>query len=324
MPDLVVLDWMLPQLSGIEVCRRLRGAAGDQQLPIIMLTARGEESDRVRGLATGADDYLVKPFSMPELLARVTGLLRRASPERLATTCSAYGDIELDRDDTPRRALRRGRSISARPNTACWSSFSSIRAGCSAASSCSTASGAGRLCRRAHGRRACRAPAQVAQLGRRAAIRSAPCALPATPSMTGLRRRSSKASERTSRLRRSAGRSRRVRRRPKALARSSRTRGPYPICMWRGLQRPRDITTVHRLGEPRGPCVRRDDACLAQIRSLALSARLGDLAPAIGGRLIGDARVMRAIGQAGERLAAAEEEVRGSRDRRPASGRWPR
>src|SRR6185295_5597958 len=90
-PDLVILDWMLPGLSGIELCRRLRSRPEVRQLPIIMLTARGEESERVRGLSTGADDYIVKPFSVPELLARVKGLLRRASPERLATVLT-YGD----------------------------------------------------------------------------------------------------------------------------------------------------------------------------------------------------------------------------------------
>src|SRR3954454_23460745 len=84
-PDLGVLDWMLPGISGTELCRRLRARPESKALPIIMLTARGEESERVRGLATGADDYIVKPFSVPELLARVKGLLRRASPERLAT-----------------------------------------------------------------------------------------------------------------------------------------------------------------------------------------------------------------------------------------------
>ncbi len=82
-PDLVILDWMLPGLSGIELCRRLRARPEAKQLPIIMLTARGEESERVRGLATGADDYIVKPFSVPELLARVSALLRRSSPERI-------------------------------------------------------------------------------------------------------------------------------------------------------------------------------------------------------------------------------------------------
>src|ERR1041384_2820451 len=96
-PDLVVLDWMLPGLSGIELCRRLRARAETKQLPIIMLTARGEESEKVRGLATGADDYIVKPFSVPELLARVRALLRRANPERVASILS-FGDISLDRD----------------------------------------------------------------------------------------------------------------------------------------------------------------------------------------------------------------------------------
>ncbi len=112
LPDLVVLDWMLPGLSGIELCRRLRARPETASLPIIMLTARGEESERVRGLATGADDYIVKPFSVPELLARVKGLLRRAAPERLATMLS-YGDIELDRDK--RRVARANRSIDLGP-----------------------------------------------------------------------------------------------------------------------------------------------------------------------------------------------------------------
>jgi two-component system phosphate regulon response regulator PhoB len=111
-PDLIVLDWMLPGLSGIELCRRLRARPETRQLPIIMLTARGEESERVRGLATGADDYIVKPFSVPELLARVKGLLRRASPERLATVLT-YGDIELDREK--RRVARSGRPIDLGP-----------------------------------------------------------------------------------------------------------------------------------------------------------------------------------------------------------------
>src|SRR6202020_3344942 len=83
-----------------------------KQLPIIMLTARGEESERVRGLATGADDYIVKPFSVPELLARVRGLLRRASPERLATVLT-YGDIELDREK--RSVARSGRPVDLGP-----------------------------------------------------------------------------------------------------------------------------------------------------------------------------------------------------------------
>jgi two-component system phosphate regulon response regulator PhoB len=96
-PDLLVLDWMLPGISGIELCRRLRMRPETERLPVIMLTARGEESDRVRGLSTGADDYLVKPFSMPEFVARVRALLRRAKPETLSNVLKV-GDIVLDRE----------------------------------------------------------------------------------------------------------------------------------------------------------------------------------------------------------------------------------
>jgi two-component system phosphate regulon response regulator PhoB len=95
-PDLVLLDWMLPQLSGIEVCRRLRGRQETRNVPIIMLTARGEESDRIRGLDTGADDYLTKPFAMTELLARLRAVLRRIRPS-LAEDVISVGDIEMDR-----------------------------------------------------------------------------------------------------------------------------------------------------------------------------------------------------------------------------------
>ena len=101
MPDLVVLDWMLPGLSGIELCRRLRARPETAQLPIIMLTARGEESERVRGLATGADDYVVKPFSVPELLARVRALLRRVA----ARACRRRADARRPRA-RPRHAPR--------------------------------------------------------------------------------------------------------------------------------------------------------------------------------------------------------------------------
>jgi two-component system phosphate regulon response regulator PhoB len=96
-PDLLVLDWMVPAVSGIELCRRLRMRPETERLPIIMLTARGEESDRVRGLSTGADDYLVKPFSTPEFMARVKALLRRAKPEVLSSVLKV-GDIVLDRE----------------------------------------------------------------------------------------------------------------------------------------------------------------------------------------------------------------------------------
>jgi two-component system phosphate regulon response regulator PhoB len=95
-PDLVVLDWMLPRLSGIEVCRRLRSGRKTRNVPIIMLTARGEETDRVRGLDTGADDYIVKPVSMSELAARVRAVLRRVRPG-LAEDVVRHGDILLDR-----------------------------------------------------------------------------------------------------------------------------------------------------------------------------------------------------------------------------------
>ncbi len=111
-PDLVVLDWMLPGLSGIELCRRLRARAETRQLPVIMLTARGEESEKVRGLATGADDYVVKPFSVPELLARVRALLRRVHPERMTQVLS-IGDIALDREKI--RVTRGDRAIDLGP-----------------------------------------------------------------------------------------------------------------------------------------------------------------------------------------------------------------
>lgn len=111
-PDLVILDWMLPGVSGIELCRRLRSRPETRQLPIVMLTARGEESERVRGLSTGADDYVVKPFSVPELLARVSALLRRASPERVADVLG-FGDIAIDREK--KRVTRGGRPIDLGP-----------------------------------------------------------------------------------------------------------------------------------------------------------------------------------------------------------------
>jgi two-component system phosphate regulon response regulator PhoB len=95
-PDLLVLDWMLPKISGIEVCRRLRGGTKTRNLPIVMLTARGEESDRVRGLDMGADDYLTKPFAMPELAARIRAVLRRIRPG-LAEERLEHGDIVIDR-----------------------------------------------------------------------------------------------------------------------------------------------------------------------------------------------------------------------------------
>ena len=112
LPDLIVLDWMLPGLSGIELCRRLRARPETKQLPIIMLTARGEEQERVRGLATGADDYVVKPFSVPELMARVRAILRRSKPELIASVLRA-GDLELDRET--HRVRRSGRELHLGP-----------------------------------------------------------------------------------------------------------------------------------------------------------------------------------------------------------------
>lgn len=111
-PDIVLLDWMLPGLSGIELCRRIRARSETERLPVIMLTARGEEGDRIRGLSTGADDYIVKPFSVPELLARVRALLRRTKPAHIATLLRA-GDIELDRET--HRVRRAGHEIHLGP-----------------------------------------------------------------------------------------------------------------------------------------------------------------------------------------------------------------
>ena len=95
LPDLVLLDWMLPQLSGLEVCRRLRRRADTSHLPIVMLTARGEEPDRLRGLDTGADDFISKPFSPAELVARLRAVLRRVRPA-FAEQLLGFGDLRLD------------------------------------------------------------------------------------------------------------------------------------------------------------------------------------------------------------------------------------
>ena len=111
-PDLIILDWMLPGVSGIELCRRLRNRSETSRVPIIMLTARGEESERVRGLATGADDYVVKPFSTPELMARVKALLRRTRPELIASQLKV-AEIELDRE--AHRVHRSGRELKLGP-----------------------------------------------------------------------------------------------------------------------------------------------------------------------------------------------------------------
>src|ERR1700751_4904994 len=111
-PDLVILDWMLPGVSGLEICRRMRAREATRTLPVIMLTARGDESERVRGLSIGADDYVVKPFSVPELMARVHALLRRARPDRVTGVLSA-GDLDLDRQTW--RVRRAGREVHKGP-----------------------------------------------------------------------------------------------------------------------------------------------------------------------------------------------------------------
>jgi two-component system phosphate regulon response regulator PhoB len=111
-PDLVVLDWMLPKAPGIEVCRRLRARQDTRNTPIVMLTARGEESDRIRGLDIGADDYITKPFSMSELLARLRAVMRRIRPA-LADDKIVCGDIVMDR--VAHRVRRAGRDVHLGP-----------------------------------------------------------------------------------------------------------------------------------------------------------------------------------------------------------------
>lgn len=111
-PNLIILDWMLPGVSGLELCRRIRANGKTSKIPIILLTARGEESDRVRGLSTGADDYVTKPFSVPELIARINAVLRRANPKSIADTLTV-GDLEMDR--TSFRVKRGPREIRLGP-----------------------------------------------------------------------------------------------------------------------------------------------------------------------------------------------------------------
>jgi len=111
-PDLVLLDWMLPNVSGIEICRQLRARAETREVPVIMLTARGEEDDRVRGLDLGADDYLTKPFSMSELVARMKAILRRTNP-MVSGDVATFHDISLERDTC--RVRRGAREIKLGP-----------------------------------------------------------------------------------------------------------------------------------------------------------------------------------------------------------------
>jgi two-component system phosphate regulon response regulator PhoB len=111
-PDLVLLDWMLPLVSGIEVCRRIRRSPETRSLPVIILTARGEETDRVRGLDSGADDYVVKPFSPSELVARLRAVMRRAQPSATQNVLQ-FADVEVD--TAAHRVSRAGRSIHLGP-----------------------------------------------------------------------------------------------------------------------------------------------------------------------------------------------------------------
>ncbi len=111
-PDLIILDWMLPGISGIELCRRLKASKASREIPILLLTAKGEEADRLRGFATGADDYVVKPFSIPELMARVKAILRRSAPERVSDILEV-SDLVLDREAY--RVTRNGRQVRLGP-----------------------------------------------------------------------------------------------------------------------------------------------------------------------------------------------------------------
>jgi len=111
-PDLVILDWMIANLSGIEVCRRLRRAPATANLPIVMLTARGDEADRIRGLETGADDYMTKPFSPRELIARIRAVLRRLRPA-LSGGQLEFAGIAMD--TTAHRVTRDGRTVQLGP-----------------------------------------------------------------------------------------------------------------------------------------------------------------------------------------------------------------
>jgi two-component system phosphate regulon response regulator PhoB len=111
-PDLVLLDWMLPLVSGIEVCRRIRRSPETRSLPVVILTARGEESDRVRGLDSGADDYVVKPFSPSELVARLRAVMRRAQPSATQNVLQ-FADVEVD--TAAHRVSRGGKSIHLGP-----------------------------------------------------------------------------------------------------------------------------------------------------------------------------------------------------------------
>jgi CheY-like chemotaxis protein len=178
-PDLIVLDWMLPGLSGIELCRRLRARPQTQSLPIIMLTARGEESERVRGLATGADDYIVKPFSVPELMARFAA--QAPSGSRPYLPSATWNSIA--RKNAYR--VQAGRLISDRRNSACSNFSWNVQVGSLAGSNCSTGCGAATSISTSARWTSMSAACARRLTAVRAPIRSAPCAAPATRSTIG-------------------------------------------------------------------------------------------------------------------------------------------
>jgi two-component system phosphate regulon response regulator PhoB len=111
-PDLILLDWMLPLTSGLEVCRRLRRQPETRDIPVLMLTARGEEADKIRGLDSGADDYITKPFSPAELIARIRAVLRRSQPQLTSETLS-FADLTMDL--AAHRVRRNGRDVHLGP-----------------------------------------------------------------------------------------------------------------------------------------------------------------------------------------------------------------
>jgi two-component system phosphate regulon response regulator PhoB len=185
-PDLILLDWMLPNMSGIEICRSLRARSETRDVPIIMLTARGEEAERVRGLATGADDYVVKPFSVPELIARAKSLLRRSSPDAVADVLKA-GDLSLDR--RTRRVQRSGRDIELSPTEfKLLEHLMQTPGRYIPGPSCSTRSGAGMSMSMNARSMSTWAVCASPSTGRARSTRSAPCAAWAIRLMSGLAR----------------------------------------------------------------------------------------------------------------------------------------
>jgi len=112
-PDLILLDWMLPNMSGLDICRAMRKNFDLHSVPIIMLTARGDEADKVKGLSFGADDYMTKPFSIPELMARIVALLRRVQPVPVQQDIKTFGNMTID--FAKHRVVRGGREVHLGP-----------------------------------------------------------------------------------------------------------------------------------------------------------------------------------------------------------------